>query len=60
MEKADDEKLIRYFFTIVIVGLLLLIFGGLRNIPSYLIFAGFVFVFVWEIIKLIVAGINVT
>lgn len=59
MSKADDDKLVRYFFTIAIAGLLLLIFSGLRNIFSYVVFAGFALAFLTELIKAMIAGIEV-
>lgn len=59
MEKADDDKLIRYTLTCLIVGLMLLIFSGLRNIFSYVIFGLMVFMFLKELFKAMVAGIDV-
>lgn len=59
MQKANDEKFISYLLTVIIAGLLLLIFSGLRNLPSYVIFSIIVLLFLIEVVKAVSEGFEI-
>jgi len=59
MDKAEDTKLISLFFTLIIAGLFLLIFPGLRNMASRLAFFIILFLFFWELAKWVFIGLEI-
>ncbi|HPI67217.1 MAG TPA: hypothetical protein PKZ16_01580 [bacterium] len=59
MDKAEDTKLISLFLTMVVAGLFLLIFPGLRNMASRFAFFIILFLFFWELAKWAFVGLEI-
>lgn len=59
MEKAEDNKIVILFIALVVCGLCLLIFPGLKNVASRLAYYVLAVLFLIEIGKWIFVGLEI-
>lgn len=59
MTKADDNKLVTLFITLVVAGLCLLIFPGLKNLASRIAYYIVLALFVIEVGKWLFVGLEI-